>query len=215
MASRNLDWQVALAGECMASRPFAMHDDPASMAVVDLLRNADMTYAHLEMNLADYGELAFAARGDWLGSFMMADPQVARDLTWAGIDIMSLAHNHSMDFGEPGEEFSFQMPGDQSTRGSNVFVAGDRFEIQSSCHTRDLEGNLRSIDEARKMADFVVIAHHFNIADGKRGDKTPMFVREFAHAAIDAGADIYVGHGWHSTLGIELYKGKPIVYAPR
>jgi poly-gamma-glutamate synthesis protein (capsule biosynthesis protein) len=291
------------------------------MAVIDLLRKADMTYAHLEMNLADYQELAFAARGDWLGSFMMADPQVARDLKWAGIDLMSLAHNHSMDFGEPGmaatirhckaaglavagtgvdleearepgyletkhgrvalvstssgnksnewaslakggvrgrpginplrvnfkyvlereaaeqmkaiarkldvlreagrstasvglkgDEFSFQMPGEQSTRGSNVFVAGDRFEIQSSCHKRDLEGNLRSIDEARKMADFVVVAHHFNIADGKRGDKTPMFVREFAHAAIDAGADVYVGHGWHSTLGIELYKGKPIVY---
>ena len=33
---------------------------------------------------------------------MMADPQVARDLKWAGIDIMSLAHNHSMDYGERG-----------------------------------------------------------------------------------------------------------------
>ena len=79
----------------------AMHDDEDSMAVIDLLRSADLTYGHLEMNLADYSELAFPARGDWLGSFMMSDPQVARDLNWAGIDIMSLAHNHSMDFGEP------------------------------------------------------------------------------------------------------------------
>jgi poly-gamma-glutamate capsule biosynthesis protein CapA/YwtB (metallophosphatase superfamily) len=321
MASPKISFNVALAGECMVARPFAMHDDKASMEVINLLRAADLTYAHLEMNLADYSELDYPNRGDWLGSFMMADPQIARDLKWAGIDIMSLAHNHSLDFGEvgitatiryckaaglavagtggdleearepgyletkhgrvalisttsgnkpnewaslakggmrgrpginplrvhfkyilereaaeqmkaiarkldvlrtagtstmsvgfTGDEFSFQMPGDQSTRGSNVFVAGDRFEIQSTCHKRDLEGNLRSIDEARKMADFVLVAHHFNIADGKRGDKVPMFVREFAHAAIDAGADIYVGHGWHSTLGIEIYKGKPIIY---
>jgi poly-gamma-glutamate capsule biosynthesis protein CapA/YwtB (metallophosphatase superfamily) len=321
MASPNLSWNVALAGECMVSRPFAIHDDQASMQVIDLLRRADLTYAHLEMNLADYSELEYPSRGDWLGSFMMADPTIARDLKWAGIDIMSVAHNHSIDFGEAGiaatlkhckaagltvagagvdleearepgyletkhgrvalisttsgnkshewaslakggtrgrpginplrvnfkyelereaaeqmkaiarkldvlreagtgamnvgfkgDEFSFQMPGDQSTRGSNVFVAGDEFAIQSTCHKRDLEGNLRAIDEARKMADFVVVAHHFNIADGKRGDKVPMFVREFAHAAIDAGADVYVGHGWHWTLGIEIYRGKPIIY---
>jgi len=321
MASTRLNFNVALAGECMAARPFAMHDDKASMEVIDLLRAADLTYAHLEMNLADYSELEYANRGDWLGSFMMTEPQVARDLKWAGIDLMSLAHNHSFDFGEQGilatrkhcraaglaiagtgkdleearepgyletkhgrvalvsttsgnkpnewaslakggtrgrpginplrvsfkyylereaaeqmkaiarkldvlreagrttssvglkgDEFSFQMPGDQSTRGSNVFIAGDKFEIHSACHKRDLEGNVRAIDEARKFADFVIVAHHFNIADGKRGDKTPMFVREFAHAAIDAGADVYVGHGWHNTLGIEIYKGKPIVY---
>jgi poly-gamma-glutamate capsule biosynthesis protein CapA/YwtB (metallophosphatase superfamily) len=321
MASLRLNWNVALAGECMVSRPFGMHDDASFMAVVDLLRGADLTYGHLEMNFGNYGELTYASRGDWLGSFMMSDPQIAHDLKWAGIDIMSLAHNHSMDFGEPGmaatirhckaaglavagtgidleearepgyletkhgrvalistssgnkqnewaglakggvrgrpginplrvnfkymlepeaaeqlkaiarklnvlrvastatssvglkgEEFSFQMPGEQSTRASNAFVTGDRFEIQSSCNRRDLEGNLRAIDEGRKMADFVIVAHHFNIADGKRGDKTPMFVREFARAAIDAGADVYVGHGWHSTLGIEIYKGKPIVY---
>jgi poly-gamma-glutamate synthesis protein (capsule biosynthesis protein) len=316
-----LNWSVALAGECMVCRPFAMHDDAASMGVIEHMRAADLTYAHLEMNFAHYNELSYVSRGDWLGSFMMADPAIARDLKWAGIDIMSLAHNHSVDFGEPGilatikhcreaglvvagtgidleearepgyletkhgrvalisttsgnkqnewaslakggvrgrpginplrvnfkyvlergaaeqmkaiarqldvlrvagsatssvglrgDEFSFQMPGDQSTRGSNVFIAGDKFEIQSACHRRDLEGNLRAIDEGRKFADFVIVAHHFNIADGKRGDKVPMFVREFARAAIDGGADVYVGHGWHNTLGIEIYKGKPIIY---
>ncbi len=41
MASPNISWNVALAGECMVARPFAMHDDPASMAVVELLRSED------------------------------------------------------------------------------------------------------------------------------------------------------------------------------
>jgi poly-gamma-glutamate synthesis protein (capsule biosynthesis protein) len=35
---------------------------------------------------------------------------------------------------------------------------------------------------------------------------------EIAHAAIDAGADIVVGHGPHFSLPVEIYKGKPIFY---
>lgn len=35
---------------------------------------------------------------------------------------------------------------------------------------------------------------------------------EFAHAAIDAGADIVIGHGPHCVLPVEVYKGKPIFY---
>ena len=57
MASPKLNWNVALAGECMVCRPFAVHDDPASMAVIDLMRNAELTYAHLEMNIANIDTL--------------------------------------------------------------------------------------------------------------------------------------------------------------
>ena len=39
------------------------------------------------------------------------------------------------------------------------------------------------------------------------------FAVDFAHAAIDAGADAVVGHGPHLTLGVEIYKGRPIFYS--
>jgi len=35
----------------------------------------------------------------------------------------------------------------------------------------------------------------------------------FAHAAIDAGADVFVAHGPQKIKGIEIYKGKPIFYS--
>ena len=35
---------------------------------------------------------------------------------------------------------------------------------------------------------------------------------EIAHAAIDAGADVVIGHGPHYSLPVEIYKGKPIFY---
>ena len=38
------------------------------------------------------------------------------------------------------------------------------------------------------------------------------YMREIAHAAIDAGADVVIGHGPHYALAIEVYRGKPIFY---
>ena len=39
------------------------------------------------------------------------------------------------------------------------------------------------------------------------------FILTFARAAIDAGADIFVGHGPHIPFGVEIYKGRPILYS--
>jgi poly-gamma-glutamate synthesis protein (capsule biosynthesis protein) len=38
------------------------------------------------------------------------------------------------------------------------------------------------------------------------------YMREIGHAAIDAGADLVIGHGPHYSLPIELYRGKSISY---
>jgi poly-gamma-glutamate synthesis protein (capsule biosynthesis protein) len=38
------------------------------------------------------------------------------------------------------------------------------------------------------------------------------YMREIAHTAIDAGADVVFGHGPHFSLPVESYRGKPIYY---
>jgi poly-gamma-glutamate synthesis protein (capsule biosynthesis protein) len=65
------------------------------------------------------------------------------------------------------------------------------------------------------MADYVVVSiHSHEGAPGANSLQEPaQFVREFAHAAIDAGADVFVGHGNHALRGIEIYKGKTIFYS--
>jgi len=45
------------------------------------------------------------------------------------------------------------------------------------------------------------------------GHEVLQYMTEIAHAAIDAGADIVVGHGPHYCLPIEVYKGKPVFYS--
>ena len=37
-------------------------------------------------------------------------------------------------------------------------------------------------------------------------------MQEIAHAAIDAGADVVMGHGPHHPLPIEFYRGRPVFY---
>jgi poly-gamma-glutamate synthesis protein (capsule biosynthesis protein) len=128
------------------------------------------------------------------------------------LDVLRKKSSTIAGIGMDEEEFAISMPGEQSQRSGGVFCVGDTFGIEMKCNSFDLEGNIRSINEARKMADLVMVAHHFNISEGNRGDVPTAFAREFAHAAIDAGADMYFGHGWHKTLGIEIYKGKPIFY---
>ncbi len=44
------------------------------------------------------------------------------------------------------------------------------------------------------------------------GKDVLQYMTEIAHAAIDAGADIVMGHGPHYPLPVEVYKGKPIFY---
>ena len=74
----------------------------------------------------------------------------------------------------------------------------------------DREGRERlaaDIARLREEADVVVASCHW----GLRRDVLA-YQREYAHAAIDAGADIVFGHGPHAPLAIEHYKGRPIFY---
>ena len=96
-------WNVAVTGEIMAVRPFSMQTEPEFLSIVKLLRESDVSYGHLEMNLGDSEELQWAARGAVGGAgYLIAEPRIAEDLKWAGIDMLSTAQNHSLDWGVVG-----------------------------------------------------------------------------------------------------------------
>ena len=102
------------------------------------------------------------------------------------------------------------------------FVRGNGFKVTSEGDKADIEDNLRWIREARRQADWVVFhlhSHEYGQASllaaktQSELSEPSDFACAFARAAIDAGADIFVGHGSHTPLGIEFYKGKPIFYS--
>ena len=65
----------------------------------------------------------------------------------------------------------------------------------------------KDIAALRPQADIVVASCHWGL-----GRDPLQYMTDIAHAAIDAGADIVMGHGPHYLLPIEIYKGRPILY---
>lgn len=59
----------------------------------------------------------------------------------------------------------------------------------------------------RRDADIVVASCHWGL-----GEEPLQYMHEIAHAAIDAGADVVIGHGPHYSLPVEIYNGRPIFY---
>ncbi len=92
------------------------------------------------------------------------------------------------------------------------FIVGDEFGIRTEAHKRDLEGNTRSTAHATMMDDLTLVSIHAH-EQGKERWIPADFIIEFAHACVDSGADMVIGHGPHLLRGIEIYNGKPIFYS--
>ena len=90
----------------------------------------------------------------------------------------------------------------------------------------DLERLRADVKKLRPLVDIVVVSHHNRdgstpvqfgdvkgTAASRDRSKTEEYQKQFAHAALDTGADFVFGHGTHTVQGVEMYKGKPILYA--
>lgn len=65
----------------------------------------------------------------------------------------------------------------------------------------------KDVEALRPQVDILVGSFHWGL-----GREPLQYMKEIAHAAIDAGADIIMGHGPHYPLPIEVYRGRPIFY---
>ena len=95
------------------------------------------------------------------------------------------------------------------------FKEGDNLGVRTQPREDDLEDIAHWIGEAKRRSDFVVVTIHAH--EGQNGDLNTQDIADFivpmAHRWIDAGADVFVGHGPHTLRGVEIYKGKPIFYS--
>jgi poly-gamma-glutamate capsule biosynthesis protein CapA/YwtB (metallophosphatase superfamily) len=76
----------------------------------------------------------------------------------------------------------------------------------------DVERIVQAIRTARHNSRVVIASIHSHEAREVLERPSP-FLPPFAHACLDAGADLFVGTGPHVLRGIEVYKGKPIFYS--
>jgi poly-gamma-glutamate synthesis protein (capsule biosynthesis protein) len=111
-----------------------------------------------------------------------------------------------------GKTWLFYAPG--------IHMATYRFEegsqpgVVTVPDENDVDGNLRSIKEAKRQADWVMVHIHNHEWDATKGLSRPaQFIVTFARQCIDAGVDVFVSQGSHSMhRGLEIYKNKPVFY---
>ena len=163
-------------------------------------------------------------------------PSYARWIQQAGFTVLNLANNHAYDFGAGGLRQTTDAlagvglewtgrPGQitvQKVGGIRVALVGFAPYPWAQSLT-DITAAKKLVRKAARSADVVVVTMHAG-AEGsdrqhvRRG--TELFLGEnrgdsmrFAHAVVDAGADLVVGSGPHVLRGMEWYRGRLIAYS--
>lgn len=102
-------------------------------------------------------------------------------------------------------------PGKIDVLGRN-FAVGEAPGILREPNEDDVAEIMAVINNASRLADFTIVTIHSHQHGGRR-EIPDNFLPVFARATIEAGADVFVGHGPHILQGIEIYQGKPILYS--
>lgn len=92
------------------------------------------------------------------------------------------------------------------------YKQSDRRGFSYTIDPEDEREVLKSIRAAKQLSDFVIVTIHAH-EPGNWSEVPADFLPKLAHAAIDAGADEFIGHGPHQVRGVEVYRGKPIFYS--
>ena len=297
------DFTFALTGDSIITRKLSVYTEPAFTRLIEMLRGADAAFTNLEMLFHDYEPYAMNESG---GTYMRAEPALAKELVWAGFDMVSRANNHTGDYGvlgmnlttkyvaeaglvqagvgqslaearearfletakgrvalisvastfpdhsragrtrgdmpaRPGlnplrftttnvvtaermaqlQQISAELSGRGAAAGGGAgpinffgrrFVVGPEPGIRTEPLKEDLDEIAAVVKSASGLADYTIVTIHAH--EGDRDRLVPaQFLVTFARAMIDAGADMFVGHGPHVLRAVEMYKGKPIMYS--
>ena len=205
------------------------------LKIKDYLSDADLVFGNLETPITQGREIQN------LEMIFRSNPGTEQALKQAGFSILSLANNHTPNFGEQGlvDTFGYlDMAGikhvgagvDEQLAGQPVYteVKGIKFTFlayndpdvvpayyeatATSSGTAFMRINkmIRAVRDAKQKADFVIVSMHSGIEYNSGPDNSQV---NFAHAAIDAGADLIIGHHPHVVQTMEQYKGKYIFYS--
>ena len=204
----------------------------------NILKNADITVGNLEGTLFDNDGTPKSCNNPNVCYVFRMPLRYGTYLKQAGFDYLSIANNHSNDFGEIGiketiknlDNLGIKYSGIKDIAESVILEKdGKKFGFISfspnSATVKLNEYNYakKLISEVKSKVDIVIVMFHGG-AEGANAEhitkRHEIFhgedrgnVYEFAHFAIDNGADIIFGQGPHVTRAVELYKNKFISYS--
>ena len=205
--------------------------------VVDEIRKADIAFANLEGSISENG------KNQKIKYSFRFDPSSVEGLKFAGFDVLSLANNHSFDWGREALEDTVNIlrgndilpvgaginyleansPAIKNVAGAKIaFFAYENIEPNSKYDeaTKDLAG--KSSFNLERVKNEISAIKQLKIADmaivsmhwGEEYQlRSNKFQQEIGRALVEAGADIIIGHHPHVIQEIERYKNGWIAYS--
>ncbi|NLZ38198.1 MAG: hypothetical protein GX893_01140 [Firmicutes bacterium] len=209
--------------------------------VKEVLRQGDVVFANLEAPISGLGRPLPGKKYTFC-----AAPFSVQSLVDGGINMVSLANNHIMDYGEEAlaetikilaaQNIAFAGAGlNKNSAHAAAILKVKGYRVALLAYTDDFavpvqyrsfwqsaehkpgaallhDKNLirDDIERAAAEADIVLVSFHWG---NEYSYQVTAQQKELARLAVDAGADLVLGHHPHVPQAIEIYKGVPIVYS--
>jgi poly-gamma-glutamate synthesis protein (capsule biosynthesis protein) len=202
--------------------------------IEDEFRKYDIVFANFEMSITYRGSVH--PRKPYTFRLHPDNADYFKELK---IDVVSIANNHILDYGNPGlfDTMSFlkewgvfysgagknlelaRKPAILNKNGTDVLFLSycerppsDFYATDKSPGTAplDLKYIIEDVKKHKKENNIVLVSLHWGIEHDNFPKKYQVAV---AHLIIDAGADGIIGHHPHVPQGIEIYNGKPVFYS--
>ncbi len=205
------------------------------LKIGDYLKNADLVFGNLETPITEGREI-----NDFEMIFR-SNPLTEKALKLNNFSILSLANNHTPNFGEKGLKDTFFYLEKEGIKyvgaGENektayqpvyiekkgikfAFLAYNDFDVVPLSYKAtenyagtafmETEKMIEAVKKAKQKSDFVIVSMH---SGNEYVNKPNSSQVNFAHSAIDAGADLVIGHHPHVVQILEKHKDKYIFYS--
>ena len=212
-------------GNGLFDRELKKHDGDINFIfrnVKTIFQRDDLTIANFEGVLADSYTIPSKKKNNEF--LFIGEPDYAKVLSDNSVELVTMENNHAGDFGDQGvsdtiaaiEKVGVQWA--NKTHMATYEAQGVRIAVlayqtlNQSVSSKELANSVLPdvIAAARQTHDLVIVAFHW----GEEKDYSPRDNQiMLGRAAIDAGADLVLGHHSHRINPIEQYKGKYIVYS--
>lgn len=209
-----------------------------SFKAVDSLLKGDIVFGNLEGCFLNNGKSTKCKDPNSTSCFAFRMPErYAGVIQKAGFNLLSIANNHVGDFGLKGrtrtvallDSLNIHYAGLQSHPFSIFEKDSLKYAFcafapnENTLSINEVDSAIQLVKDLKEQVDIVIVSFHGG-AEGAKFEHVPkrkeIFYQEnrgdvyaFAHAVIDAGADVVLGHGPHVTRAVEVYKNKFIAYS--
>lgn len=236
-------YTIAMVGDMMVGTTFPVPKLPRNNGenlfddVRKLLIEADVAAGNLEGTICDEEYECAKDSGEYVYAFRM-QPSYVGLFEKAGFDFLSIANNHSHDFGMSGIRRTMELLDSVGIACAGVKRLCEKAVVERNgvkygfcafghnwycCNHKSEKEVQRILRSLRAEVDILIVSFHGG-AEGKDQihlpEDTEMYLgedrgslRKFAHLCIDEGADVVFGHGPHVCRAVEVYNGHFIAYS--